>query len=81
MFIATIAHGMKVQEVIHFGPSKSIHAYLQQSGQCGQDGNQSDAILLYNGINARAADAEMKKFLDSSTCRRQFLLNHFCIHN
>ncbi|KAL9977079.1 hypothetical protein ACROYT_G014444 [Oculina patagonica] len=42
---------------------------------------QSDAILLYNGINAKVADAEMKKYLDSSTCRRQFLLKHFGINN
>ena len=70
ILIATIAYGMGVnckgvQRVIHFGPSKSIDAYLQESGRCGRDGKQSDAILLYNGINAKAADAEMKKYLES----------------
>jgi len=65
ILIATIAYGMGVnckgvRRVIHFGPSKSIDAYLQESGRCGRDGEQSDAILLYNGINAKVADAEMK---------------------
>ena len=86
ILIATIAYGMGVnckgvQRVVHFGPSKSIDAYLQESGRCGRDGEQSDAILLYNGVNARAADAEMKKYLESSTCRRQFLLNYFGVRN
>ncbi len=86
ILIATIAFGMGVnckgvRRVIHFGSSKSIDAYLQESGRCGRDGEQSDAILLYNGINAKVADAEMKKYLDSSTCRRQFLLKHFGINN
>ena len=68
ILIATIAYGMGVnckgvRRVIHFGPSKSIDAYLQESGRCGRDGEQSDAILLYNGINAKVADAEMKKIL------------------
>ena len=86
ILIATIAYGMGVnckgvQRVIHFGPSKSIDAYLQESGRCGRDGKQSDAILLYNGVNAKAADAEMKKYLESSTCRRQFLLKHFGVRN
>ena len=86
ILIATIAYGMGVnckgvQRVIHFGPSKSIDAYLQESGRCGRDGKQSDAILLYNGINAKASDAEMKKYLESSTCRRQSLLKYFGIRN
>ena len=86
ILIATIAYGMGVnckgvQRVVHFGPSKSLDAYLQESGRCGRDGEQSDAILLYNGINAKAADAEMKKYLESSTCRRQFLLNYFGVRN
>ena len=67
--------------MIHFSPSKSIDAYLQESGRCGRDGKQSDAILLYNGINAKAADEEMKKYLESCTCRRLFLLKHFGVHN
>ena len=53
ILIATIAYGMGVnckgvQRVMYFGPSKSSDAYLQESGRCGRDGKQSDAILLCN---------------------------------
>ncbi|KAL9976975.1 hypothetical protein ACROYT_G014326 [Oculina patagonica] len=86
ILIATTAYGMGVnckglRRVIHFGPSKSFDAYLQESGQCGRDGKQSDTILLYYGINAKVADAKMKKYLESSTCQRQFYLKHFGINN
>ena len=37
-------------------------------------------LQLYNGINAKAADAEMKKYLEF-TCCRQFLLNYFGVRN
>ena len=60
-------------KVIHFGPPQSIEAYLEESGRCGREGEQSDALLLYNGINARVADADMKSYIKSTTCQRQFL--------
>lgn len=51
-----------VGQEIHFSPSKSIDAYLPVSGQCRRESEQSDASLLYNAINVRAADAEMKNY-------------------
>ena len=82
VLIATIAYGMGVNckgvtRVIHFGPSKSIEAYMQESGRCGRSGEQSDALLLYNGLNLKAADSDMKEYVQSSTCRRKFLLKYF----
>ena len=82
VLIATIAYGMGlnckgVTRVIHFGPSKSIEAYMQESGRCGFNGEQSDALLLYNGLNLKAADSDMKEYVKLSTCRRKFLLKHF----
>ncbi|XP_044167085.1 ATP-dependent DNA helicase RecQ-like [Acropora millepora] len=61
ILVATIAYGMGVNckgvsRVIHFGPSKSIEAYLQETGRCGRDGEQSDALLLYNGITSKCQD-------------------------
>ena len=42
VLFATIVYGMGVNcknvwRVIHFGPSKSIESYMQESGQCGRD--------------------------------------------
>ncbi len=53
ILVATIVFGMGVnckgvQRVIHFGPSKTIEAYIQESGRCGREGEESYAILLYN---------------------------------
>lgn len=82
ILIATIAYGMVVNckgvtRVIHFGPSKSIEAYMQESGRCGRNGEQSDALLLYNGINVKAADSDIKSYINATTCRRELLMKHF----
>lgn len=66
-----------VTRVIHFGPAKSVEAYMQESGRCGRDGEQSLAILLYNGITMRATDGDMKLYIKTDTCRRAQLLQHF----
>ena len=50
---------------------------MQESGRCGRSGEQSDALLLYNGINVKAADSDMKTYIKATTCRRRLLLNHF----
>ena len=82
VLIATIAYGMGVNcknvcRVIHFGPSKSVEAYMQESGRCGRNGEQSSAILFYNSVTIRAADRDMKDYIHSDSCRRQELINHF----
>ena len=82
VLIATIAYGMGVNckgvtLVIHFGPSNSVEVYMQESGHCGCSGEQSDALLLYNGLNLKAADSVMKQYVQLSTCRRKFLLKYF----
>ena len=57
-----------VTRLIHFGPSKSIEAYMQENGCCGLNGEQSDALLLYNGINVKTADSDMKSYINATTC-------------
>ena len=73
ILVATTAYGMGVNcsgvtRVIHFRPSKSIEGYIQESGRRGRNGEDSDALLLYNCINVRAADADMKSYINSTTC-------------
>ena len=83
VLIATIAYGMgvnckSVTRVIHFGPSKTIEAYIQESGRGGRDGEKCSAIL-FNGITIRAANDDMKEYIKdtSLTCRRTALFRHF----
>lgn len=55
VFIATIAFGMGVDckgvhRIVHYGPSKNVEAYVQETGRAGRDGRQSHAYILYHGI-------------------------------
>ena len=82
ILVATIAYGMgvnckNVTRVIHFGPSSTVEAYVQESGRCGRQGQQNCAILLYNGITIKAANEAMKSYIKGTSCRRQELLRHF----
>lgn len=83
VLICTIAFGMGVNckgvnKVIHFGPSKSIEAYIQESGRAGRDGKPSWAILFYQSLMLINVDQEMKEYVRGRyNCRRQFLMGHF----
>lgn len=82
LLIATIAFGMGidyrgVHRVIHFGPSKNVESYVQETGREGRDGHQSVAYVLYHGVMLNHIDAHMKSFIKTGECRRKTLLNHF----
>ncbi|MDX9898648.1 MAG: RecQ family ATP-dependent DNA helicase [Spirochaetia bacterium] len=51
VLFSTCAYGMgmdkaNVRTVVHFGPSASVEAYLQESGRAGRDGKASLALLI-----------------------------------
>lgn len=80
--ICTTAFGMgvnckEVRRVVHFGPSKNIEQYIQESGRAGRDGKQSVCIMLYNGMLAANCEKDMKEFFHSTRCRRQDHLRNF----
>lgn len=82
VLIATIAFGMgidckNVNKIIHFGPSKNIECYVQESGRAGRDGSQGHCILLYNGLLSSHCSQDMKEFLHDGDCRRKFLMKSF----
>lgn len=82
LLIATIAFGMGVDckgvhRVIHFGPSKNVEAYVQETGRAGRDGHQSIAYIIYNGVMLNHIDSHMQSFVNTKDCRRKTLLNHF----
>lgn len=83
VLICTIAFGMGVnckgvQRVIHLGPSKSVEAYIQESGRAGRDGSPSKALLLYQPLMLLHVEKDMKDYVKGKyTCRRGFLMGHF----
>ena len=86
LLIATIAFGMGVdckgvQRIIHYGPSKTIEAYIQETGRAGRDGSKSVAFLLYRGVLLNHVDADIKCFVKSKECRRKALMKHFTVES
>jgi len=82
LLIATIAFGMGVDckgvhRIVHYGPSKTMEAYVQETGRAGRDGEQSIAYILYHGILLNHVEGQIKSFVKTSECRRQALMRHF----
>ncbi|KAK3726558.1 hypothetical protein QZH41_001962 [Actinostola sp. cb2023] len=82
VLVATIAFGMGVDckgvyRVIHFGPSKNVEAYIQETGRCGRDGKQSVAHIIYEGLLLNHVEKDIKLYVKSEECRRKALLCQF----
>ena len=84
LLVATIAFGMAVDykcvhRTIHFGPSKNIEGFVQETGRAGRDGKSSLSLLLYKGIMLNHIDRDIKNYLKTKECRRATLLKHFTV--
>lgn len=84
----TCAFGMGVDKkdihtVIHLEPSPTAESYIQEAGRGGRDGSVAEAYLLWSPSDSFAfrqmeensRGKVMAKFAESSTCRRQILLD------
>ncbi len=84
--IATVAIGMgrgycpNVRRVIHWGPSRDIELYLQETGRAGRDMLPAQAILYHGGEGPVIRNVEecVKEYCaNKEVCRREVLLKHF----
>lgn len=68
-----------VKTIIHYGPSRNLEAYLQESGRAGRDQNsQCQAVILYNNVMLKYCDEDIVAYCRNDTeCRRTMILNHF----
>lgn len=86
--IATNAFGMGVnvpdiQKVLHWGASRSVQGFMQESGRAGRDNKFAVSVVYYHpvDISATATDDHMRHYCKLTSCRRQYLLNHFSPEN
>lgn len=84
--LATIAFGMgldapDVRNVIHWGPSMSIEAYLQETGRASRDGKDATAVLYFNksdiAKNSPVNDTMKQYCCNVGFCRRKVLMREF----
>ncbi len=52
-----------VERITHFGTSKNIENYIQETGQAGRNGAQAVAFLLYNGVLLNHVESDIKSLL------------------
>ena len=86
VLVATIAFGMSVDckgvhRTIHFGPSKNVEAFMQETGRAGRDGKPSISYLLYKGLLLNHVEKDIKECLKTKECQRKTLLKHFGSEN
>ena len=84
VLFSTIAFGMginitNIRRIIHYGPSRNIEEYVQESGRGGRDGEQCHAVLyVYPGCTRGHVSDEMKSYCQNTdACRRHALFQYF----
>lgn len=79
VIVATNALGVgldvaDIRAVVHAGPPRKLRDYAQESGRGGRDGQASEAVVVYQGGQARhGEEADMAAFMQGSVCRRVVL--------
>lgn len=84
--VATIAFGLgldapDVKQIIHWGSSDSVEAYIQETGRAGRDGDNATATLYYSksDISKSSTISDGMKMYCSNVhlCRRKLLMKAF----
>ena len=68
ILVATITFGLGVDckgvhRTIHFGPSKNVEYFIQESDRAGRDGLQSFSYVLYHGLLLTRVEKDIKNFV------------------
>ena len=76
VLICTIAFGMGVdargvRTIVHFGPSRNLESYVQESGRCSRDGQPGNCLILYLGRMVSTCAKDIRSYVSSESCRRE----------
>jgi len=69
-----------VQLVVHYGPASDMDSYLQETGRAGRHPDVSchAVIILYkHSTGSTNIKPEMKEYVKTKDCRREFLLGPY----
>ena len=66
-----------VKGIIHYGPSKNLESYVQETGRVGRDVGESVTFLLYHSVLLNHVHSDIKSFIKTKECRRATLMKHF----
>jgi len=66
-----------VHRTIHFGPSKSLEAFVRESSRASRDGKRSVSYLLYHGLLLNHVEKDIKNLIHTKDFRRRLLLQEF----
>ena len=92
IIFATNALGMGINienlnKIVHYGAPSTLEDYFQESGRAGRAGNQSSSVVYWTPkdcplytepkTNAEHGSVIVRKYVESTSCRRELLLEHF----
>lgn len=82
VLICTIAFSMDVDAkgvctIIHFGPSRNLESYVQESGRCSRDGHPGSCVVLYLGRMLSSCAKDIWSYVSSGTCHREQINSYF----
>ena len=80
--ICMVAFGMginckEVTRIINFGPPRNMESFVQMCGRAGRSGQPSTCFLLHNGLLRIHCEESIKRFVESTSCRRAEIRNFF----
>lgn len=68
-----------IQKILHWGASRSVQGFMQESGRAGRDNNFAVSVVYYHpvDISATATDDHMRHYCKLTSCRRQYFVESF----
>lgn len=64
---------IRISDVVHNGPPRTISELVQESGRAGRDGTEARSVLLWSPTELAHCDADVREYCQSSDCKRKIM--------